>query len=175
MTRPLHCQRRRWIALAAGLLAATALSSQTNADTAETAAGPTLTALLFYATDGDGSDTPERATDTDEEAKRHHAILRQASEASHFHLIGKHSAQAQARFSIWLKPSPQFPLQLENTGTTPDGGLSLYWILWQKESLPTKDRELVKSTTILTRQTPLVIAGPKWRSGRLIFIVRRDA
>ncbi len=136
---------------------------------------PTLTALLFYATDGDGADAPDRISDTAKEVRRHETVLRQASKAKNFILIGKHSAEAQSRFSIWLKPSPQFPLQLENTGTTPDGGLSLYWILWQKEPLPIKDRELVKSTTVLTSKTPLVIVGPKWRSGRLIFVVRKDS
>lgn len=136
---------------------------------------PTLTALLFYATDGNGADAPERIADTTGETTRHLAVLRQASKAKQFLLIGKHSAEAQSRFSIWLKPSPQFPLQLENTGTTDDGGLSLYWILWQKERPPTKDRELVKSTTVLTTKAPLVIVGPKWRSGRLIFVVRKDS
>jgi hypothetical protein len=135
----------------------------------------TLTALLFYATDGDGTDAPERIADTTKDAARHQAVLREAAKTRQFFLIGKHSAPVQSRFSIWLKPSPQFPLQLENTGTTADGGLSLYWILWQKEQLPTKDRELVKSTTVLTTKAPLVIVGPKWRSGRLVFVVRKDS
>ena len=136
---------------------------------------PTLTALLFYATDGDGTDATERIADDTKEAVRHQSVLREASPAKRYFLVGKHSAEAQSRFSIWLKPSPQFPLQLENTGITADGGLSLYWILWQKEQLPTKDRELVKSTTVLTSKKPLVIVGPKWRSGRLVFMVRKDS
>jgi hypothetical protein len=136
---------------------------------------PTLTALLFYATDGDGSDATERIVDAAQDAKRHDAVLRQATKAKNFLLIGRHTAEVQSRFSIWLKPSPQFPLQLENTGTTADGGLSLYWILWQKEQLPTKDRELVKSTAVLTSKAPLVIVGPKWRNGRLVFVVRKDS
>ena len=142
---------------------------------AQATGSPTLTALLFYATDGDGADAPERIADTTKEATRYESVLREAAKARRFFLIGKHSAPVQSRFSIWLKPSPQFPLQLENTGTTADGGLSLYWILWQKEQLPTKDRELVKSTTVLTTKAPLVIVGPKWRSGRLVFVVRKDS
>jgi len=163
--------RRTW--LAAALAAAAWLAIPCEPLAAESPA-PTLTALLFYATDGDGSDAPERIADTQKEGKRHDAVLREASKAKHFFLLGKHTAEIQSRFSIWLKPSPQFPLQLENTGTTADGGLSLYWILWQKERPPTKDRELVKSTSILTAKAPLVIAGPKWRSGRLIFLIRKD-
>ena len=133
-----------------------------------------LTALLFYATDGTGSDAPERIDDSASDGARHSAALRKAAPASNYLLIGRHTAPVSPKYSIWLKPSQQFPLQIENTGTTPDGGLSLYWILWQKEPLPTKDRELVKSNTVLTAQTPLVIAGPKWRTGRLIFVVRRE-
>ena len=144
------------------------------AATAVAEAAPMLTGLMFYATDGDGGEAPERIADTAKEATRYDSVVRQASTAAHFHLIGKHTAPVQSQYSIWLKPSPQFPLQIENTGATADGGLSLYWILWQKEPLPTKDRELVKSTTVLTARTPLVITGPKWRKGRLIFVVRRD-
>lgn len=165
--------RRHLSAAATAMLAAFLVGSPATLRAA--APPPTLTALLFYATDGDGADAPERIADSAGEAKRHDAVLRQAAKVKNFHLIGKHSAAAQARFSIWLKPSPQFPLQLEHTGTTEDGGLSLYWILWQKEPLPIKDRELVKSTTVLTTKTPLVIVGPKWRSGRLIFVVRKDS
>jgi len=168
------CPRRRFLRAAAAGLAACALGTPVPAP-ARDAAAATLTALLFYATEGDGSDAPERRDDESGETARHETVLREATNARRFFLIGKHSAPVQSRFSIWLKPSPQFPLQLENTGTTADGGLSLYWILWQKETPPTKDRELVKSTTVLTTQAPLVIVGPKWRHGRLVFVVRKDA
>lgn len=167
-------RRRLWVAaVAVGMF--TWVSHNLRPALAETTPTPTLTALLFYATDGDGSDGPERIADTAGDAKRHDAVLREAAKSQRFFLVGKHSAEAQSRFSIWLKPSPQFPLQLENTGTTADGGLSLYWILWQKERPPIKDRELVKSTTVLTTKAPLVIVGPKWRSGRLVFVVRKDS
>jgi hypothetical protein len=135
---------------------------------------PKLSALLFYATDGDGSDAPEQVPDPGGDRARHAAALRKAFAAKQYLLIGRHSAPVSTKYSIWLKPSPQFPLQIENTGTTPDGGLSIYWILWQKEAPPTKDRELVKSNAVLTRQTPMVIAGPRWRSGRLVFVIRSE-
>lgn len=166
---------RRIILLAGLALVINGGSPMAMAEAANPPSIPTLTALLFYATDGDGADAPDRIADDTNEVARFLPVLRKASPAKRFFLVGKHSAEAQSRFSIWLKPSPQFPLQLENTGTTADGGLSLYWILWQKERLPTKDRELVKSTTVLTSQTPLVIVGPKWRSGRLIFLVRKNS
>ena len=161
---------RRLLLLVAVLVAAVA--PPTTSGGADS--NPKLTALLFYATDGDGSDAPERINDSAGDGSRHAAALRKATVAKHYLLIGRHTAPVSTKYSIWLKPSQQFPLQIENTGSTPDGGLSLYWILWQKEPLPTKDRELVKSNTVLTAQTPLVIAGPKWRTGRLIFVVRRD-
>ncbi|MFN0126800.1 MAG: hypothetical protein ACKV19_08975 [Verrucomicrobiales bacterium] len=170
MSRPVT--RRNTLVFLLAPAAALTLDGSIRADPPVT---PMLTALLFYATDGDGKEAAERIVDAEHDVRRHERVLRKASEAKNFFLIGKHSAEAQSRFSIWLKPSPQFPLQLENTGTTADGGLSLYWILWQKEPLPIKDRELVKSTIVLTTKSPLVIVGPKWRSGRLIFVVRRES
>ncbi len=137
-------------------------------------AADTLTGLLFYATDTDASELTEKAEDKAGDTDRHAAELKKAFKAKKFVLLGRHTAPVSSKYSIWLKPSPQFPLQIENTGTTADGGLSLYWILWQKEKLPTKDRELVKSNTVLTQAAPLLIGGPKWRKGRLVFVVRRD-
>ena len=137
-------------------------------------AADTLTGLLFYATDTDASEVAEKAEDKAGDTERHAAELKKAFKAKKFVLLGRHTAAVSSKYSTWLKPSPQFPLQIENTGTTADGGLSLYWILWQKEQLPTKDRELVKSNTVLTKDAPLLIGGPKWRKGRLVFVVRRD-
>jgi hypothetical protein len=131
-----------------------------------------LTALMFYVTDTDGSETPERVNAAGADTERAMPSLRKAFPARNYFLLGKDTAPVSRKYSIWLKPSPQFPLQIENTGRTSDGGLALYWILWQKEPLPTKDRELVKSNTILRRDTPIIIGGPKWRQGRLVFIVR---
>lgn len=138
-----------------------------------------LTALLFYATDeeeiGEDKAPLKSIADTGQDTPRYLPALKKAASAAHYHLIGKDSAALSATYSIWLRPSPQFPLQIENTGVTDDGGLSIYWILWQKEPVNLrKDRELVKSNTILTKKTPLVIAGPKWRGGRLLFVVRQD-
>lgn len=138
-----------------------------------------LTALLFYATDEPeiGADKAplKRIADPEKDTERYLPALKKAAEAPHYHLIGRDSAELRATYSIWLRPSPQFPLQIEHTGISEDGGLFLYWILWQKEPVEVrKDRELVKSNTILTQQTPLVIAGPKWRGGRLLFVVRRN-
>jgi hypothetical protein len=131
-----------------------------------------LTALMFYATDTDGSEAPEKIPDTAADVTRVAPAVRKAFPAKNHFLLGRHTAPVSRKYSIRLKPSPQFPLQIENTGRTGDGGLALYWILWQKEPPPTKDRELVKSNTILRRETPIIIGGPKWRQGRLVFVIR---
>ena len=134
--------------------------------------GESLTALMYYATDTDGSEAPEKINETAADNAHTAPLLRKAFSTKNYFLLGKHTAPVSRKYSIWLKPSPQFPLQIENTGRTNDGGLALYWILWQKEPLPTKDRELVKSNTILRRDTPIFIGGPKWRKGRLVFVIR---
>lgn len=157
----------RFCLLALAVLASSFAAAPARADEGK------LTGLLFYAADTEPAEPPA-IEGTETEAARYATALAQAAKARHYRLIGKHTAPIQSHYSIWLKPSPQFPLQIENTGATPDGGLSLYWILWQKEQQPTKDRELVKSTTVLTGKTPLVITGPRWRGGRLIFVVRKE-
>ena len=133
-----------------------------------------LTALLFYATDSDGAEASPRANDTAGDTEKLTASLKKVFPAVHYFLLGRHTAPASEKYPVWLMPSPQFPLQIENTGSTADGGLNLYWKLWQKEPLPVKDRELVKSNTILTKAAPIIIGGPKWRQGRLIFVVRME-
>ena len=133
-----------------------------------------LTALLFYATDSDGSEAQPKANDPAGDTAKLTPGLKKVFPAAHYFLLGRHTAPASEKYPVWLMPSPQFPLQIENTGSTADGGLNLYWKLWQKEPLPVKDRELVKSNTILTKAAPIIIGGPKWRLGRLIFVVRME-
>ncbi|MGI8604520.1 MAG: hypothetical protein ACR2OZ_16230 [Verrucomicrobiales bacterium] len=155
------------------LLAAIALPFHWTASAADPSEG-TLTGLMFYATNTDGTEAIEKIQDSAGDRERFANSLGRVFPARNFVLVGKHTVAVSQKYSIWLKPSPQFPLQIENTGQTDDGGLALYWILWQKEPLPTKDRELVKSNTVLKRGAPLFIGGPKWRDGRLIFVVRMD-
>jgi hypothetical protein len=150
------------------------LEVSTGASLAANPESGTLTGLMFYATDSQGADARGQIEDPSGEAGRYAAALRKVFKTKNFILLGKHTSPISQKYSIWLKPSPQFPLQIENTGQTEDGGLALYWILWQKEQLPTKDRELVKSNTVLKRETPLFIGGPNWRQGRLVFVVRSD-
>lgn len=129
-----------------------------------------ITAYMVHASDAEAP--PVQAIEAPPEGfQRVQERLQAGFPARHHLLLGRHTAPVNPRYTTWLKPSPQFPLQVENTGYTEDGGLAVYWILWQKEQLPTKDRELVKSSTILKEGSPLIIAGPRWRGGRLIFVV----
>ncbi len=144
------------------------------AATAQTASPPVLTGYLFYATSGDGSDVRERPEDKDRDAEKFTPQLSKVSKEmadKRFFLMGRHTTPVSERYVTWLKPTAEFPLEIENTGRTRDGGLSLFWKLWQKEREPAKDRELLKTNAVLLPGTPVIIAGPKWRSGRLLFVV----
>ena len=79
MMPPLHRHSRRFItALCAAWAAWTTLAPLTAAPPP-----PQLTALLFYATDGDGSEAPEKMPETSGEIKRYEKALRQATTARH--------------------------------------------------------------------------------------------
>jgi hypothetical protein len=136
---------------------------------------PKLTALLFYASAGAPPADLSTIKDEAQDLARYEKSLISSFGQQTYSLVGRHSSEASMRYSIWLKPSPQFPLQIENLGRAKNGGLNLFWTLWQKEPLPTKDRELIKSSAVLMSATPLIIGGPRWREGRLIFLVRLDS
>jgi hypothetical protein len=135
---------------------------------------PEFSALLFYATNGDGSDATDRIADDKGEGPRLSPALAKAFPFQKYVLIGQHRAELGDKYNTWLLASPQFPVELENYGSAPSGGHSLLVKLWQKERQPAKDRELVKTNAILVPGTPLIIGVPKWRQGRLVMVVRRE-
>ncbi len=64
-----------------------------------------------------------------------------------------------------LKPSEEIMLSFESRGRNEQGGLKLDLELWQHK------RKVMKSDPLLYKGRPLLILGPKWRSGRLIISV----
>jgi hypothetical protein len=137
--------------------------------------GPHITGLIFYATTTAPTDLPEKPLASDAKVTSLHPRIQRVIPASqHLTLLGRHTTRLGDKYATWVVPSPQFPLEVENTGPNPAGGFNLYWKLWQKEPLPRKDRELVKSSSILVPGTPVIIGGPKWREGRLVFVLQLE-
>ena len=83
-----------------------------------------------------------------------------------YELLGQHTQDVvYSDFTNWVVPSEAFNLQFESKGLDKKGGLTLMLKLWQEK------RVLVKTDATLRKGSPLFIAGPKWRKGRLIFVV----
>jgi hypothetical protein len=69
------------------------------------------------------------------------------------------------RFEI-LGNSRELFLKLASQGPAPGGGLRLDLQFWHL------DKMLVKTDVALRPRSPLFIAGPRWREGRLIFVLQ---
>ncbi len=82
-----------------------------------------------------------------------------------FRLIGEHTQVIFKEYESWVVPSKELYLKVDSRGPAKGGGTKLRIQVWQG------DRVLVKSDAVLRKDRPLFIGGPKWRGGRLIFVV----
>lgn len=91
--------------------------------------------------------------------------LAKAFEFQHFHLIGRHTQKVFKEYESWVVPSQDLCLKMDSRGPAEGGGVNLHLQLWQDK------RVLVKSDTVIRKGRPVFLGGPKWRGGRLIFVV----
>ncbi len=83
-----------------------------------------------------------------------------------FELLGQHTQGVVFRDYVnWIVPSDTINLELESKGPAEGGGMKVLLKLWQKKKV------LVKTDATLKPGSPLFISGPKWREGRLIFVL----
>ena len=83
-----------------------------------------------------------------------------------FELLGQHTQGVVFRDYVnWIVPSDEINLELESKGPAKGGGMNVLLKLWQKKKV------LVKTDATLKPGSPLFIAGPEWREGRLIFVL----
>ncbi len=88
---------------------------------------------------------------------------------SHFELLGQHNQVVFREYESWVVPSREVFIKVDSKGTMKDGGLNLHIQFWQGQNV------LVKTDTVLRKGSPLVIGGPKWRDGQIVFVlVLRD-
>ncbi len=83
----------------------------------------------------------------------------------HFVILGQHNQVIFREYESWLVPSKDLFVKLDSKGAASDGGINLHLQFWQDQQV------LVKTDTVLRPASPLFIAGPKWREGRLIFVL----
>ena len=56
-------------------------------------------------------------------------------------------------------------LKIDSKGPSDGGGMNLHLQFWRDQQV------VVKTDTILKPDSPLFIAGPKWRGGQLLFVL----
>jgi hypothetical protein len=83
----------------------------------------------------------------------------------HFVILGHHNQVIFREYESWLVPSKDLFVKLDSKGAAKGGGINLHLQFWQGQQV------LVKTDTVLRPASPLFIAGPKWRDGRLIFVL----
>ena len=116
-------------------------------------------ALIFASDD----EVPEKSRPKGDLTKQ---LAKAFKEFKTFEQLGQHTQGIVfSDYQNWVVPSDDFSLNFESKGTTKEGGMNLMLKLWQDEKV------LVKTDVTLKKGSPLFIKGPKWRNGRLIFVL----
>lgn len=86
----------------------------------------------------------------------------------HFEILGQHQQDIFRQYESWVVPSRDLFLKIDSKGPADKGGVNIHLQVWREQQV------LVKSDAILRPGSPLFIGGPKWRNGRLIFVLSLD-
>ena len=117
---------------------------------------------LVYASDGKPANLPGTVpADLKDLPKR----LGKVFKYTRFEILGDHTQDIFRQYESWVVPSKELFLKLDSKGMAKGGGLKLDLQFWRL------DKVLVKTDTELRPQSPLFIGGPKWRDGKLIFVL----
>ncbi len=83
----------------------------------------------------------------------------------YFEILGQHHQDIFREYESWVVPSRDLFLKIDSKGPADNGGVNLNLQVWREQQV------LVKSDAVLRKGSPLFIGGPKWRGGRLIFVL----
>lgn len=83
----------------------------------------------------------------------------------HFEILGQHQQDIFREYESWVVPSRDLFLKIDSKGPADKGGVNLHVQVWREQQV------LVKSDAVLRPGSPLFIGGPKWKNGRLIFVL----
>ncbi len=83
----------------------------------------------------------------------------------HFEILGQHQQDIFREYESWVVPSRDLFLKIDSNGPADNGGVKLHLQVWRDQQV------LVKSDAVLRPGSPLFIGGPKWKDGRLIFVL----
>lgn len=84
---------------------------------------------------------------------------------THYEMLGQHNQVVFREYESWVVPSREVFIKVDSKGVSSDGGLNLHLQFWQGQNV------LVKTDTVLRKNSPLFISGPKWRDGQIIFVL----
>tara|TARA_B110000438_G_C15688903_1_gene595861 strand:+ start:102 stop:599 length:498 start_codon:yes stop_codon:yes gene_type:complete len=83
-----------------------------------------------------------------------------------FELLGQHTQENVFKEYVnWVVPSNEINLGFESKGLVDGGGVKLLLKLWRKKKV------ILKSDLIIYPDKPILISGPEWKEGRLIFVL----
>lgn len=83
----------------------------------------------------------------------------------HFEILGQHQQDIFREYESWVVPSRDLFLKIDSKGPAEKGGVNLHLQVWSQQQV------LVKSDAVIRPGSPLFIGGPKWKDGRLIFVL----
>jgi hypothetical protein len=119
---------------------------------------------LIYASNGDHKDltdtdgVPDELDDLDERLGKVFPFKR-------FEILGQHTQDIFRQYESWVVPSKELFIKLDSKGPAEGGGINLNLQFWNNEQV------LVKTDTVLRQDSPLFIGGPKWKDGKLLFVL----
>ena len=134
--------------------------------------------LILYATDSEEiAEAPSQDKEKKFRAEAINGVLGRVRKAlpqfKSFKVLGAHDQKVLREYATWITPSSDFFLAIDSKGRAKEGyGVNIYLQLWNKKTNPgEEDKVLLKSDAILKRSSPLIIEGPKWRQGRVVFVL----
>lgn len=118
---------------------------------------------LIYASDtapqGGNNETPPASL------KNLPERLGKAFPYKHYQILGQHLQDVFREYESWVVPSKDLFLKVDSKGPAVGGGVNLHLQFWRDQQV------LVKTDVVLKANSPLFIAGPTWREGKLIFVL----
>lgn len=113
------------------------------------------------------SNTPLTNASSDEPAEfpNLHKRLSSVFPYKSFQVLGQHNQVVFREYESWVVPSRDVFLKLDSKGAATGGGLNLHVQFWRGQQV------LVKTDVLLLAGNPLIIGGPKWRDGQLVFLL----
>jgi len=120
---------------------------------------------VVYATNAELEKTDAKAPKGLPDLGKRLGKIKQFKDYKNFQIIGQHTQNVFSEYTNWVVPSKELFLNIDSKGPAGKDAINLHVQLWRRTKV------LVKTDTTLKKGSPLVIGGPKWRDGQLIFVL----